>query len=401
MLPLPSLSAADLRGTARLATDAVVGVADLTESAHATIGRPRGRPTRTRGIARLVYRIVGGVTRGIGAVLDRGLSRAERVWPSDGHESPARDALVAAVNGVRGDALATQGNPLATALQVRHGGRPLGLEADALARDVPDPSSTLLVQIHGICMHDGQWGADGHDPGAVLAAALDATRVALRYNSGRHISETGRDVAACLETLVSAWPCAVERVVIVGHSMGGLVARSAFHHAAGAGHGWPSKNASLVMLGSPHHGAPLERIGNAVDALLGATRWAAPFARIGQIRSAGVTDLRYGTVRDEDWADQSRFERGPDNRHPLPLPDAVACYVVAATTGDGRGGLRDQTVGDGLVPLDSGLGRHPDPARDLGVPADRQWVAVGMTHFDLLRRPEVTEQMLRWLAPSV
>ena len=63
-------------------------------------------------------------------------------------------------------------------------------------------------------------------------------------------------------------------------------------------------------------------------------------------------------------------------------------------------GVRDQTIGDGLVPLDSALGRHPDPARDLGVPADRQWVARGMSHFDLLRRPEVTDRLIEWLAPG-
>ncbi len=112
-----------------------------------------------------------------------------------------------------------------------------------------------------------------------------------------------------------------------------------------------------------------------------------------------MTDLRFGNVHDDDWAGRDRFARGADARRPLPLPYGVACYLIAATTGNGRGGLRDQTVGDGLVPLDSALGRHPDPARTLQVPADRQWVAAGMSHFDLLQRPEVIEKLLTWLAP--
>ena len=379
-------------------TGTVTGLTDVVEAAHATVTRPLGRSVRTRGLTGLVYRIVRAVTRGVGhaldAVLPASASGTTDALPRGG---PARDAVVAALNGAFGDTLAAQGNPLATPMHLRHGGRTLDL--GDIAASVPAPSDVVLVRVHGICMHDGQWGGDGHDPAATLAEGLGATLVSLRYNSGRHISENGRDFAGLLETLVAAWPREVRRLVIVGHSMGGLVARSAFAVATEAGHTWPARDVSLAMLGSPHHGAPLERIGNRVDALLGATRYSAPFARLGQIRSAGVTDLRFGTVRDEDWADHDRFERGPDRRRPLPLPEGVACYVVAATTGDGHGGRRDQTMGDGLVPLDSALGRHPDPAHDLGVPADRQWVAAGMTHFDLIRRPEVTARLLAWLVP--
>ena len=401
MLLVPLVSTADLQGAARLATDSVVGVTDLVEAVHATVQRPLGRRERAHGIAGLVYRIVRAVARRVGRGADRAISGLDAVLPAlPPPGSPARDAVVAALNGVWGQELAARGNPLATPLQVRYEGRPLDLSPVALALDLRAPSPTLLVQIHGICMHDGQWGDADHDPGGVLAEALHATRVALRYNSGRHISETGRDVAGCLNALISGWPVAVRRIVIVGHSMGGLVARSAFQHATDAGFAWPERDASLVMLGSPHHGAPLERIGSAVDTLLRSTRYGAPFARIGQIRSAGVTDLRYGSVRDEDWWGLDRFGQSPDARRPLPLPDGVACYVVAATTGDGRGGLRDQTVGDGLVPLDSALGRHPNPRRSLGVPTDHQWIGVGMTHFDLLHRPEVTTQLIRWLVPT-
>ena len=394
-----SLSA-DLRGATRLATDAVSGVTDLVEAVHATVARPWGRPRRARGVAGWVYRAVRGGTRGAGWALDATLAVPDRLAAGapEGPPVRARDAAVAALNGVLGDALAARGNPLATPTQLRHAGRRLDL--DAIVRTVAAPSDVLLVQVHGACMYEGQWRGDGHDAGAALADGLGATLVALRYNSGRHVSENGRDAAAALDALVAAWPRPVRRVVIVGHSMGGLVARSALDAAAEAGHGWPARDVALVTLGTPHHGAPLERLGNALDALLGATRYGAPFARIGQVRSAGVTDLRFGSVHGDDWVGRDRFARRPDARRHVPLPEGVACYVVAATTGDGRGGARDRVVGDGLVPLDSALGRHPDPARTLAVPPDRQWVALGMTHFDLLRRPEVTARLLAWLAPE-
>ena len=391
-MPAPSVS--DLRGAAQLAARTVVGVTDIVEAAHATVTRPVGRPTRTRGITGLVYRIVRAVTRGVARLLDRGLAAAEPfVVPPDAPPA-AREALVAALNGAFGDALADDDNPLATTAHLRHGGRPL--DPGAIRRSAADPSDVLLVQVHGICMHDGQWGTAAHDPGAVLADALGATRLAVRYNSGRHVWQNGADLAALLDRTVRAWPVPVHRVVVVGHSMGGLVARSAFEAARVAAHGWPTRDAALVTLGTPHHGAPLERIGNAVDALLGATRWGAPYARIGQARSAGVTDLRFGSVHADDWSGRDRFERAPDARRHVPLPDGVACYLVAATTGDGRGGTHDQTLGDGLVPLDSALGRHADPDRAL-TPRDT-WTAAGLTHFDLLHRPEVTDRLVAWLS---
>ncbi|WP_420456374.1 esterase/lipase family protein [Rubrivirga sp.] len=387
------MSVPHLRGAARLASDAVTGVTDVVEAAHATIASPRGRPRRARGIAGVVYRMVRAVTRGVARLLDGGLAVAERsATPSAPRSSAAHDAAVAALNGVVGDWLAAEGNPLATVAEIRLDGRALDLTT------LTDPSGVLLVHVHGLCMHDGQWGDAAHDPRAVLAEALGATALAVRYNSGRHVSESGRDLAGLLDRVVAGWPVPVRRLVLVGHSMGGLVLRSALHLGAEAGHGWPSRDVSLVTLGTPHHGAPLERIGNVADAMLEATRWSAPYARVGQVRSAGVTDLRRGNLSDADWTGRDRFARGPDARQIVPL--SVATYFVAATTGDGRGGVRDQTLGDGLVPLDSALGRHRDPARDLGVPADRTRVFSRMTHFELLRRPEVTDQLVAWLAPD-
>jgi hypothetical protein len=142
-----------------------------------------------------------------------------------------------------------------------------------------------------------------------------------------------------------------------------------------------------------------------VDGVLGGNIVTKPFARIGQLRSAGITDLRHGNVLHADWHDAGRFERGPDARQPVPLPAGVACYTVAATTlapGNGplpavREALARKMLGDGLVSLESALGLHAEPGRSLVFPSDRQWIAQGMNHMELLRRPEVAQQLLRWL----
>ncbi len=158
--------------------------------------------------------------------------------------------------------------------------------------------------------------------------------------------------------------------------------------------------AGCAFLGTPHHGAPLERGGNWVDVILGATPYAAPFARLGKIRSAGITDLRYGNVLDEHWQGRDRFARARDTRRIVPLPKGVLSFAIAATTGKKPGDLRDRLLGDGLVPVSSALGRHDDSHRSLSFPNSRQWIGYGMSHLDLLGHSEVSDQLVRWFGSA-
>lgn len=395
------LRASDLRGAVRIATDATVGLTDLVEALHERIARvpdlgPPALDGRTGGVSGLVYRTIRGTTRVVGGSIDALLGQLTPAL-SGGDSNVQRAAIVAALNGVLGDYLAAAANPLATPMAFRCGGHPLVLETAALASSLPDAGGRLLVLMHGLCMSDLQWLRGGHDHGAALARDLGYTAVYLHYNSGLHISINGRALAHQLERLLEKWPHPLERLVLLGHSMGGLLARSALHYAAQAGYRWPGRLDDLVFLGTPHHGAPLERAGSWVDSMLGATPYAAPFARLGKVRSAGITDLRHGNLLDEDWIGRDRFARVADPRQHVPLPDAVRCYAPAASIGQRRGGLKDRLLGDGIVPVDSALGRHSDPARSLAFAEERQWIGYGMNHLDLLSHAEVYKQLRRWL----
>ena len=187
-------------------------------------------------------------------------------------------------------------------------------------------------------------------------------------------------------------------LVFIGHSMGGLVARSACHYGAAASHAWLRRLDKLVFLGTPHHGAPLERGGNWVDILLGVSPYVAPFSRLGKIRSAGITDLRFGNLVDEDWEGRDRFARSGDLRRIVPLPEGVACYAIAATIGKRVGDFPDRVIGDGIVPLESALGRHAKSELSLPIPASREWIGYGINHLDLLNHPEVYAQIRGWLS---
>lgn len=401
MTPETRIRWSDLRGISRLAVEATAGVTDLVEAMHHNIARAPGllgTPAQggTKGITGLVYRGIRGVTRLVGGGMDAVFS-AIAPLPAEDSSSPGREATLAALNGVLGDHLTASGNPLAIPMRLRREGRPLESEP-TLAAAIPQPGGKLLVLAHGLCLNDLQWNRKGHDHGAALARDLDYTPVYLHYNSGLHISTNGRAFADLLEAMVQRWPVPLEEIAIIGHSMGGMVARSACHYGRAEGHVWPRHLKKLVFLGTPHHGSPLERGGNWADLLLGTSPYTAPLARLGKIRSAGITDLRHGNLLDEDWTGRDRFERARDSRRPVPLPEGVECYAMAAATGQTAGGLRNPWPSDGFVPCASALGQHEEPDLTLELPESRRWILQGCHHFDLLSQPEAYEKIKEWLA---
>ncbi len=395
-----ALSLSDVLGLGRLAADAAHGLTGVVEHMHTSILDTPGLAPLAQGLTGGVTRLVYGGVRSAFRLTGKGLGGIAALVspnPDDRPTSRGREIALAALNGVVGDHLADTGNPLALPMRFRRDGRPLALEPQALAEAFPEATGKLAVLLHGLCMSDLQWTRQNHDHGAALAHDLGYTPVYLSYNSGLHVSVNGRAFAEALEALVAAWPASIEDFVIVGHSMGGLVARSACLAAEAARHAWRKKLKKLVFLGTPHHGAPLERIGNWVDVVIGKTPYAAAFGRLGKVRSAGVTDLRYGALVDADWRGRDRFARAPDPRLPVPLPDGVACYAIAATAALSPGDLKDRLLGDGLVPVASALGRNKEFSRDLNFPPYRQWVACETGHLDLLSRRDVYERIAGWL----
>lgn len=426
--PLRHLRGSDLRGVAQLATQATLGVTRIAEEVHQSVWRTLGVPGgkaagQTRGLTGLVYQSVRAVTQLVGKGLDVALGKLQPLRASVEDNAPGtaeREAVLAVLNGVLGDRLAASHSPLATPMTLRYRDVPLTWQT---LPPIPDASGKILLLIHGLCMNDLQWrtqvkpqsqtnpsgsAADFEaasevqllDHGAALAAALGCSPVYLRYNSGLHTSQNGHELSAQLEQLVAHWPLPVEEISVVAHSMGGLLIRSAHYSAQQEGLRWPGYLKSIVFLGTPHHGAPLERAGNWVDVILGSTRYSAPFAKLGQLRSAGITDLRYGHVLDADWLGHDRFRRQPDRRQLVPLPEGVACFAVAATTAAKRSALSDRLLGDGLVPLNSALGQHDEPRRCLQFAKASQWIAYRTSHMALLSSPAVTQQMLQWLTSS-
>ena len=401
MIPYLRAVSSDLRGLARLAVEGTVGVTDLVESMHQGIRHPltEGKARHAvggRGISGLVYGTIRALTRTVGLGVEAALAPLDTLEGAP-LPSPQRETLLAALNGVLGDHLVATGNPLATPMRLYHAGQPLVLETAALSAALPKPGTHLLVLLHGLCHNERQWGQSGFDHGVALARDLGCTTLYLRYNTGLHISTNGQALAELLETLLAQWPEPVARLDLLAHSMGGLVARSACHQAQVAGLAWPVSLRNLIFLGTPHHGAPLERWGHWFERGLEASPFASPLARLGKVRSAGITDLRHGNLLQEDWQGLDPGTEAEDRRRPVPLPAGVRCCAVAGTAGEDADSWQGRLWGDGLVSVDSALGRHPDPQHDLAFPENQTWIGQGLGHLDLLTRPEVYEQVRRWL----
>lgn len=391
----------DLRGMGNLTVDAVTGVTDLTEALHQTITSlagllGTGEPGRTRGITGMVYQNIRTVTQWVGANIDAQLAPMSAL-SNEEDSSPHREALLALLNGVVGDHLVAKNNPLAIPMRIRRHGKPLS--AEALAETIQQSNGKLAIMVHGSCLNDLHWTRHEHDHGAALARDLGFQPLYIHYNTGLHISKNGRSFAQLLETILEQSPQPVE-LFIVGHSMGGLVTRSACHYAKESGHTWLKHLRKVVFLGTPHHGALLERGGNWIDLILELFPYSAPFSRLGKIRSCGVTDLRYGNVLDDDWQGSDRFEGSGDQRIPVPLPEGVQCYAVAATTGKASTKLSDDVIGDGLVTVRSALGHHDDVNLRLLFPESHQWIGRNMNHFGLLDNPDVYDTLKEWLTPE-
>jgi pimeloyl-ACP methyl ester carboxylesterase len=408
--PFRHLRSTDLRGLAKLATQATVNVTKIAEgvtlSVWATMGAPGGTDkAQTRGITGLVYKSIQGVAQLVGKGTESLLTSLQPLLDKieqEPKESAPREAVLAALNGVMGDRLVESDNPLATPMTLRFQNQALNWEA------MPPKAlltGKVLVVIHGLCMNDLQWTVqhegESFNHAENLATKLGYTPVYVRYNTGLHTSQNGQTLSNQLELLSALWPLPLTEISVLVHSMGGLVTRSAVHAAQHSKRQWVKKLKNIVFLGTPHHGAPLEKAGNWVDVLLGVTPFSAPFKKLAELRSSGITDLRFGNVLDSDWQGEDRFKpktkQEHSNREHLPLPDGVACFTVAATLAAKRSLVADRLVGDGLVPLNSALGVHSEPARSLSFAKSSQLVVYKTNHMSMLSSAEVADQLIAWL----
>ncbi|HKC27358.1 MAG TPA: alpha/beta fold hydrolase [Jatrophihabitans sp.] len=319
------------------------------------------------------------------------------------HDERRGRFVLGAINGFWGDRMAQHQAALAPEMRLRlHGGRlrrvPTNLAADASG----NATGRLVVFLHGLCETDlcwsfaaeRRWGDRTCTYGSRLRDEDGWTPIYANFNTGLHISANGLELADQLEELVHAWPVHVTEIALVGHSLGGLVARSAAHQADKLGYGWIKPLRHVVGLGTPHLGAPLERAANWGAHRLGRLPETRPFATWLNRRSVGIKDLRYGAVLEQDWLDCDPDELLTDRCTPATLLPGVAYSVASATLSREPSGL---FAHDLLVQHSSahGIGK----VRSIPFDRERTFHLGGRKHhFDLLADAMVYDQLRRWLA---
>jgi len=402
----------DIRAVGDLAAEASSVLTTLVRGMHAGIaGRvfgsigPVATPTRVihDGLTRAIY---GGVDRGLRGATRAASVVAAEIWGNEADEAlesrtDSVAAAIAAINGIYGDELTDHANPLAGAMTIRHDGTSVALTADALSATFPAATGRVVVFTHGWCLTERSWlrrprqGDDHHSYGERLHADLGFTPITLRYNTGLHISVNGRTLAEILDLLHDQWPVPITELVLVGHSMGGLVARSACHYGAEQQLGWIDAVSRVVCLGSPHLGADIEKGVNAASwalAKLPETRSIAAFLNA---RSDGVKDLRYGACVDEDWRDADPDEFLRDRCQETPFLPHATYHFVSSTVAPSLLGI---IAGDHLVRPKSAAGQGK--SRSIPFDAAHGLTLSGLHHFDLLNHPSVYAKLREWLTQS-
>jgi pimeloyl-ACP methyl ester carboxylesterase len=396
----------EVRALGELAGGAAAGVATQARDVHTGIAQrvfgllgPMGEPVRVvhdrvaEGGYSAARKLTGAIVSGSAVAIS--LARTEDARSIT--DTPAGRAVVGAINGAWGDMLHERQSALETPMRLRRGGRDVALGGDSLARAFPDAGARLAVFVHGLGETDGAWRLHSarHVPyGDRLRSELGYTPLYVRYNSGLHISHNGRRLAELLAELTANWPVEVAEIALIGHSMGGLLARSACHYAEEGS--WRERVRHLFLLGAPNRGAPLELAANTACHAISRLPETRPFAKPLKIRSAGVKDLGYGYVVDEDWQGHDPDALRTNTGTQVPFLTSANHYFVSATLSREADAPLGRLMGDLLV-LRASAWAHGGQGERLQFPVDRYRHLGGATHFDLLNHPAVYAQIRRWI----
>lgn len=309
---------------------------------------------------------------------------------------------IGALNGVVGDYLNNQNNGLSVKMDFYANNKPIILSSENIKAIHPKPSSKICILIHGLTNDETIWDFPkerNKNYGTLLQNDLNYTPFFVRYNTGLHISENGKQLSQLITSLSENYPTQISEIVIIGHSMGGLVARSACYYAPLQGSDWTTILNKIFYLGSPHLGAPLEKFGNALSHLLNniPNQYTKLASSVINLRSAGIKDLRYGYIRDEDWQDEHPDTLLKNSKKTVPLLENTDHYLITGTITDNPKHLISEWFGDALVRHTSGTGQSKSE-HHLPFDLKNHKEYAGLVHLSLAYSPEIYTQIKEWVS---
>ena len=339
------------------------------------------------------------------------------------------------LNGALGDQLAARFDPRAIRMSFRRGGHDVAVADLGLA----ELRQKTVVYLHGLMGDELIWQTGFQDLagsrryGPRLAEETRSRALYLRFNSGLHLSENGRELHRLLTELVETWPDAIGELVLVGHSMGGLIIRSAGYYGSKptsttaainlkpgrestgkarpvsvpdcqsgteSQASWLAHLRAVFLIGTPNDGSWLEQNSHFTARLLERinlfpTRF---LSKALNQRSNGIKDLRYSILVDADWQDAHANDFTPPRTPVPPLPGVQYHILMGSWLRATRPSALREYFGDGLVGHGSARG-HTTFGDEAALPAGasvRTTVFSQQHHGGLLTHPEVYQYLKQW-----
>ena len=304
---------------------------------------------------------------------------------------------VSVLNGVVGDKL--QNTALGIEMNFYAQNKAVDLTKDSLSErytrlnQIPYPKVCILI--HGLTNNETIWEfPDKSDYGALLARDFQYSPFYLRYNTGLHISDNGKALAAIVEKLYQNYPVEIEEVCIIAHSMGGLVTHSACHYAQERNLGWSKKITQIFLLATPHLGSYLEKFANVTTNVLAKVpNWHTRLVgKVLNLRSAGIKDLRFGYLTETDWKDQNPDRLLWNNKTPPKMLADVSYHVISARLTQKEKHWISLLFGDILVSTKSATARSKNTG-EFNFPAENHYEFPKTYHLALTATTEVYEKI--------
>ena len=308
---------------------------------------------------------------------------------------------ISIVNGFWGDYLQEAGNGLEVEMAFYQHGRALTLDKERLAAAQPEATGRVCILVHGLACNEHLWALPAPtavdaapqppaDYGTLLRDELGFTPYYLRYNSGLAVATNGKALAELLDQLYTQHPVPIEEILIIAHSMGGLIVRSACHYGVQHAEPWVQAVKHVFYLGTPHDGADLARLAHTAEVVLHAVP--NPITRlIGDVfgvRSQGIKDLRHGTLIEPDVIDEGSDDVTHHHQRAVPWLAHAQHYLVAGTVRGDANHIAAVLLGDGLVSAPA--------AEHAVIPPANIRLFPGVRHLQLAHHAEVYQQIKQW-----
>jgi len=309
------------------------------------------------------------------------------------------------LNGLMGDTMAEKGNNALINMSFRFKSRDVEVENLKDHFDFTKYNGKVVLVIHGLMNDESIWQSEANEKTQRLGSLLEkedkANFLYIRYNTGLHISENGRTFSDLIQQFINKYPSANE-LVIISHSMGGLVTRSAGYYADIQKQSWIKQLKKVFLIGVPNEGSYVAKVAYMTQYFF---RKIDPsendsVAKFFDVRSNGIKDLSFGYLTDEDWLNaKDGNERNIETSKVYPLPD-VDYYLIAGTVADKKKRSRIFTFfGDGLVEKESALS-NLFKTNTIKSGKVEMKLFTGENHLSLLESEKVCNYMLESLGWS-